>query len=421
MFHKGKFMKKILMIPALAVFLLAAGCGSGGGGLSGDTAGTTAVTITVGETGPAAGAVSTTSAIPSAVASIRITVSADDMVTVRKVVPVAGKSSVTVTLDILNGPDRHIVLEALTSSGIVLYRGETWVDLEGKALSITVNLSAATTCRLYVDVNTGSDDTDCSNPDTPCRTITYALTQTDGNKEICIDAGTYDTTAGETFPLRLKQGTSLKCRGDNYSTIISGGTTNTILGAAGASVEGCRISIDTAVTAIYDNGAAITVNDCLIEGTGYDISGISLSADSTVSNSTIRNFQQGEIGGSGIIVSSGSPSITGNTITGNTYGIYIQNSSSPSVSGNTVTGNLLYGIYVLNSSSPVINSNTLSCNTRIDLFNTTTGSINARSNLWDNSTPSVVSGTCNFSGEDICNSNSGSVDYTGSSQAASPC
>ncbi|NOZ70163.1 MAG: DUF1565 domain-containing protein [Deferribacteres bacterium] len=407
-------MKKILMIPALAIFLLTAGCG----GLSGDTAGTTAVTITVGKTG-IAGAVSTTSAIPSAVASIRITVSADDMATVEKIVQVAGESSITVTLDILNGPDRHIVLEAMTASGTVLYRGETWVDLDGKALTITINLSATTTCRLYVDVNTGADDTDCSNPDTPCRTITYALTQTDGDEEICVEAGTYDSAAGERFPLTLKQGTSLKCRGDEYSTIISGGGT-IIEGAAGASVEGCRLSINTASAAIYDNGAAITVNDCLIEGAGYDISGISLSADSTVSNSTIRNFQQGEVGGSGIIVSSGSPSITNNTITGNSYGIYVLNSSNPSVTGNTITDNR-YGIYIVNSSAPVINNNILSCNTGVDLLNTTAGNINARSNQWDNSTPSEISGTCSLSGEDICNSGSGSVDYTGSTQAASPC
>ena len=412
-------MRKILMIPALAIFLVTAGCG---GGPSGGTSGTTAVTITLGKTRPAVatGAVSTTSAIPPAVARIRITVSADDMATAEKIVQIAGESSITVTLDILNGPDRHIVLEAVTAAGTVLYRGGTWVDLDGKPLTITINLSATTTCRLYVDVNAGADDTDCSNPDTPCRTITYALTQTEGNEEICIDAGTYDSSAGETFPLTLKQGTSLKCRGDDYSTVISGGLTNTIVGAAGASVEGCMLSVGTATAAIYDNGAAITVNDCLIESAGYGTGGISLSADSTVSNSTIRNFQQGEVGGRGITVSSGSPSITGNTITGNTYGIYVLNSGTPSVTGNTVTGNQ-YGIYVLNNGAPVINNNTLSCNISVDLLNTTAGNINARSNRWDNSKPSVISGTCSFSGEDICNSNLGSVDSAGSTRAASPC
>ena len=393
-------MKKILMMPALAIFLLTAGCGSGDSGLSGNTPGTTAVTINFGNTDAAAnaGAVSATSTIPSAVVSIRITVSADDMVTVEEVVPVAGESSVSVTLDILNGPDRHIVLEAMTSSGVVLYRGETWLDLNGKSLTITIDLAATSSCRLYVDVNAGADDSDCSNPDTPCKTITYALTQTDGNEEICIDAGTYDSAAGETFPIALKQGASLNCRGDNHTTIITNSsTTDTIVGAPSASVEGCKISVTNVVSAIDDNGAVITVNDCFIDG-GSDINGIYLSAGSTVSNSTITKFKVGEVGGTGIIVSSGSPSITGNTITGNSYGISI-----------------------LSGGTPTINNNVLSCNTIVDLLNNTTGStINARSNRWDNSTPSEVSGTCNL-GEDICNSNFGSVDYTGSTQAASPC
>ncbi len=58
---------------------------------------------------------------------------------------------------------------------------------------------------------TGSDAAnDCLASGTPCKTITYALTQAEATDVINVAAGTYDTPAnGETFPLALKDGVAI--------------------------------------------------------------------------------------------------------------------------------------------------------------------------------------------------------------------
>ena len=398
-------MKKAILFIVLALFIINVSCGSSGSSDS-SSSGTTAVTIRLGQAGTSsttmAGAVDSSAVIPSGVTTIRLTVSAGDMVTIIKEVSVAGESSVTVILDIPNGPDRHILVEALDSSGNVLYSGETVVDLEGEPLQLTIVMSPL--CSLFVDP-AGSDNSDCTDVNDPCGTITYALQQTRGNVTVCVAAGSYDISS-ETFPITLKTGVGLRCQGDGHSAIIDsrvieGSSPDTIIGAEGASIEGCRVITGDNSVAIRDNGAAITVNDCLIEGNvnGFDNTGILLTADSTVSNSTITNFLEGEGGGEGILVNSGNPTIAGNSITGNDFGVKI-------FGGN-----------------PVINNNTLSCNSSVDLYNFIEGvfpKINAQNNRWD-TVELFINTDCSEIGEDICAPNGGDVDFAGALQAPDAC
>ncbi len=58
-----------------------------------------------------------TTNIPSEVVSIRFTISAADMVTIQKVIDVAGRTSITETFEIPNGQNRHILVEALDAGG----------------------------------------------------------------------------------------------------------------------------------------------------------------------------------------------------------------------------------------------------------------------------------------------------------------
>ncbi len=56
----------------------------------------------------------------------------------------------------------------------------------------------------------------------PFKTITYALSQTDGDDTIMVKPGTYDTANGETFPLMVYGDTILSTHGPDV-TIIDGG------------------------------------------------------------------------------------------------------------------------------------------------------------------------------------------------------
>lgn len=394
-------MKKAILFVVFAICMMNISCGSNGS--SGSSSGSTAVTIRFGQSGASAksiaGAVNS-STLPSGVTTIRVTVSASDMATIVKEVSVAEQSSVTITIDIPNGPNRRILVEALDASGKVLYRGESVVNLGGKPLQLTISMVSTSTCDLYVDT-AGADESDCTDINAPCRTITYTLTQTAGSEVICIAAGTYEAGEDqlETFPLVLKSGTTIKCRGANHSTIISETSSTAIIGAAGAVIEGCMITGDPAID---DNGQAVTVNDCIISGSGDNTAdvGIILSSDSRVTNSTIRNHMNDGVG-VGVRILSGSPVLSGNIISDNENGVRVL-AGTPIISG----------------------GNTLSCNTSIDLENVTSGVIDARNNIWDHTTPTEAGYPDGCpSGVDVCNSNvdTGSVIVTGSTQAAVPC
>lgn len=413
-------MNKAILFIVLALFTINAGCGSSGGSGS-SSSGSTAVTLHLGQTGASSGSISgavSSSAVPAGVTTIRVTVTAIDMVTIIKEVSVAGQGSVTITLDIPNGPDRHILVEALSASGVVLYTGESLVDLTGEPLQVTVAMTPE--CTLYVDP-AGPAESDCADINYPCRTITAALAQADTNMTICVAAGTYSIDSFEDFPLNLPAGTTLRCTGTGHSTIIDGRLTDgfdTIYGAADASISGCTVYGDWDAVAIDDQGAAITVDDCVINGVEGTRVGVYLSADSTVQNSTITNVTGVEGGGNGIYVAGGNPVISGNTLDNNYYGIYIA-SGSPAISGNTITSNSRDGIRI-SAGDPVINNNTLSCNSAVDLNNLRTeGTIDATNNSWDNVPPTVVlyPSACDGAGEDICASSGGLVDYTGAAQA----
>ncbi len=410
-------MKKAILFIVLALFMINVSCGSSGGSGS-SSSGSTAVTIRLGQSGPSANSIASavnSSAVPTGITTIRVTVSADEMVTIIKEVSVAGQSSVTITLDVPNGPNRRVLVEALNASGNVIYSGESVVNLEGEPLQLTIAMSPA--CTLYV-ASAGADESGCTDVNNPCRTITFALAQTNGNVNICVAAGTYDSESGETFPITLKAGTGILWQGTSRTSVIvsplgEGGYFTTILGAAGASISGCSIT-----GGIDDDGETVTVNDCELNGGGGSAA-ILLSGDSVIKNSRITNYS-GE-GDDAIRITGGNSTLSGNTIDNNWDGISIIG-GSPAITGNIVTSNWS-GVDISGGTPVISGNNTLSCNTSADLENLTSNVIDATNNKWDHATPTVSSypDAC-ASGVDVCNSNiiPGSVNVTGSTQA-SPC
>jgi len=140
-------MKKILFIALLALLTVNINCG-GGGVSSTDTSATTMVTINLGEvrdgsslSASGTGVVSTSS-IPPYVDSIRITISAPDMPTIQEIIPTAGLTSVSVTIEVPNGPNRLIVVEALNGVGNVSYLAQRYFDCNGEHITLNMLMAA---------------------------------------------------------------------------------------------------------------------------------------------------------------------------------------------------------------------------------------------------------------------------------------
>lgn len=139
-------MKKLsLIILLMTLMLINLNCSGGPG--SSDNSGKTMVNINLGKISKASPTEKrlpkATSSIPDNVASIRFTISAPDIVTIIRVVSIAGKESISETFEISNGYNRDFLIEALDASDNVIYRKDTIVPhLDGSPIHLTIEMES---------------------------------------------------------------------------------------------------------------------------------------------------------------------------------------------------------------------------------------------------------------------------------------
>ena len=140
-------MKKLLVLVLTLLIVSINGCG--GGGSSSGTSGSTGVTINVGSIGASSAGGVQSQSIPSTVASIRFTISASDMTTITRTVSVAGSTTITESFDVPNGNNRLFLVEALNSSGTVIYSGSTYANLNGTATTLSITMTSTVWVKTY--------------------------------------------------------------------------------------------------------------------------------------------------------------------------------------------------------------------------------------------------------------------------------
>jgi len=199
------------------------------------------------------------------------------------------------------------------------------VDPSGN-VSVLSAVTAATLLAVnecyWVDVATGTDSPECGAFDSPCRTITQALANSDG-EPIYVEAGTYSEATGETFPLVLKAGTRLA--GDIFwplgrpQTVIEVGTVESAIQVPiSGSISGVEIDnsatgatwlidaregnvwIDNVVAEVYNSqagiicGARASIRNTIVRGR-YSPRGIGLYGNEyqQVISCIVEDFQSG--------------------------------------------------------------------------------------------------------------------------------
>ena len=139
-------MKRLCAIVLFVLMAMNLSCG--GGGSSSLSSGTTNVTIALGNTKAADlnGKLLTESAsIPPEVASIRFEISAPDMATIERIVPVNGQVSLSETFTVPNGSNRHFIVDARDAAGHVNYTGDAYADMNGTAVTLPITMVAQDT------------------------------------------------------------------------------------------------------------------------------------------------------------------------------------------------------------------------------------------------------------------------------------
>jgi parallel beta-helix repeat protein len=236
-----------------------------------------------------------------------------------------GETSYLIT-DLDPGTTYYFVARAMDRAGNV--------DLNTSQISLA---TPAASGALFVDVKTGADNSSCGTSSSPCKTITYALSKTAGNQTIHVAKGTYNAATGETFPLRLKPGTTLD--GEGYwwmgvkvikETYIEG-TTPTILGADNATIVSCYVkptAWGTNSKAIDDDGHSITVYHCTIDGVlAGSLQGVGFGGGSSLIDCRVENFSSP--GGRSVGVwGTGGALIKGNVVINNSHGIAVSASNT---------------------------------------------------------------------------------------------
>lgn len=226
---------------------------------------------------------------------------------------------------------------------------------------------------IYVNPASGADSAGAGNSEaTPYKTITYALNQAQPGTVIQIAAGNYNTISGEVFPLKLKQGVTL--RGDESTK-----GQNTVITGGGQYVSPSFARQDVTVIAEKDSTiTGITLTNPNTRGTALWIE----STNPQVTNNTFANSNRDGIfvtgtanptieanvftknGGNGISVArSAQGEIRKNTFRDTGFGLAIGGISTPMVAENQITENQ-DGMFISDSARPVLRNNVIEKNKR---------------------------------------------------------
>ena len=215
------------------------------------------------------------------------------------------------------------------------------------------------------DVNNGSEQA-------PLKTITQALRVVQPNTIIVLAPGTYSAETGETFPLQLKPGTTIKGEPrDRGQSIIIRGTgvflsrsfarqNVTIVGANQAGLTGVTVTNPhNQGYGLWVESTSPVVSDNTFTSSGHD--GVSVVGSSAP---ILRNNYFYQNGANGItIYGTSRPELTENIFEKTGFGINIAQNAAPRIAGNRITQNK-DGIVVQGRAQPIFRNNVIDGNDR---------------------------------------------------------
>lgn len=282
----------------------------------------------------------------------------------------------------------------VVSSGSILLSDEVNAGAthsEGIAPTLTAQ-APATAAAIYVNPATGADSAGAgATSAAPYKSISFALSQAQPGAVIQLAPGNYNQESGETFPLLLKPGVTL--RGDEATKgqgiLITGGGFYTSRTFARQDIT-ILAERDTTI-------AGVTVTNPNSRGTGVWVE----STNPIIKNSTFTNSVREGV----FVTGTGNPTIEGNLFVQNKgngisvaraaqgeirnnlfqdtgFGLAIGGTSTPQIVENQIVQNQ-DGLYISESAKPVLRKNVIQNNKRDGIIAT----VNALPDLGTNENP----------------------------------
>lgn len=251
---------------------------------------------------------------------------------------------------------------------------------------------------LYVDPQ--AEQAGTGTEATPFQTITQALSQAQSGTTVQLRPGTYTSNSGETFPLILKTGVTLRgepsSRGRGIELTGGGkflspswaGQNVTIVAQSGATVVGLTLkNANTRGSAVWVEAGSPTIANNTFVGNNRE--GVFVSTTATpIVRDNLFNQNQGngvsftrDSGGllerniirdSGYGVAIGErakPTLTNNQIIQNLDGLVVVGNSRPTLRQNLIANNKRDGLVVAGDAQPILQENVLRENSQFDVHN----------------------------------------------------
>ncbi|MEO0800922.1 MAG: DUF1565 domain-containing protein [Cyanobacteria bacterium J06642_2] len=228
---------------------------------------------------------------------------------------------------------------------------------------------------LHVDAINGSDAPGNGSAATPLRTIAAAVQQATPGTVIQLAPGTYNEDSGESFPIKLKSGITLKGDESNLgeSHLISGGgifisptmarQNVAVLGASEVEIRGITLqNQQPRGYALWLESAGTQVYNSTFAGSKHD--GIFMSGASNARVEGSRFFQNGANGIS--VLGTSAPTIANSLFQETGYGIAVGQKAQPEIVNNRIIQNRS-GVVVSADAQPILRNNIISDNTEIGL------------------------------------------------------
>lgn len=262
----------------------------------------------------------------------------------------------------------------VVSSGSMLLPVESKANVAkpGNAQTLIAQTPVATSI-IYVNPQTGTNQAGAGTTEAaPFKTITFALRQAQAGTVIQLAPGTYSEETGEKFPLKIKQGVTLRGdeAGKGQATLITGGGRYTSRTFARQ-----NITILARKNSVI---SGVTVTNPKSRGTGIWVE----STNPKIINSTFtNNLREGvfvtgtgnpmiagnifiQNKGNGVSVAkSAAGEIRGNLFQNTGFGLAIGGKSTPLIAENQILQNK-DGLFISNSAQPVLRKNVIQNNTR---------------------------------------------------------
>ena len=276
------------------------------------------------------------------------------------------------------------LLVVSSSSMLLVEESEANVVNLGNAQTLLAQQNVASSI-IYVNPQTGTNQKGAGTTEAaPFKTITFALRQAQPGTVIQLAPGTYSKETGEKFPLKIKQGVTLRGdeAGKGQATLITGSGRYTSRTFARQNI--------TVLAGKNSTISGVTVTNQASRGTGIWVE----STNPKIINSTFtNNLREGVF-----VTGTGNPTIAGNIfiqnkgngvsvaksakgeIRGNLFqntgfGLAIGGTSTPLIAENQILQNK-DGLFISNSAKPVLRKNVIQNNTRDGIVVITTAEPN---------------------------------------------